>query len=246
MDDWSDIARMIRKPGGSPARIAVLTGSGISEESGIPTFRGAGGLWKGHRFEEVASPLAWDRDPRLVLQFYNERRRSVLRARPNAAHRALARLEDRYDVRIVTQNVDDLHERAGSSNVLHLHGEIRKSQSTVDPSLVYDIAVTELSLGDVCERGSQLRPFIVWFGEEVPLLARGASIVREADLLVVIGTSLTVYPAAGLLHEVSHGAGIIHVDPVSAPVRAGHVKVIAAAACAVVPSLVDTLLDLAV
>jgi NAD-dependent deacetylase len=146
-------------------QIVFLTGAGVSAESGLATFRGTNGLWENHRFEDVASPSAWDRDPALVLRFYNERRRAVLAAVPNEAHRAIAELEQHIPVRIVTQNVDDLHERAGSRNILHLHGEIRKARSTSDPNLVYPIEGSELQIGDLCQQGSQLRPHIVWFGE---------------------------------------------------------------------------------
>ncbi|MBE0641888.1 MAG: NAD-dependent deacylase, partial [Bacteroidales bacterium] len=148
--------------------IIVLTGAGMSAESGISTFRDSNGLWENHRVEDVASPIAWERNPELVMNFYNLRRRNVMEAEPNAGHLALVKLEQKYDVRIITQNVDDLHERAGSSNVLHLHGEIRKARSTVDENLVYPIEGWELRFGDLCEKGSQLRPHIVWFGEAVP------------------------------------------------------------------------------
>ena len=180
-------------------KLVILTGAGISAESGLKTFRDSDGLWNGHRIEEVATPEAWERNPEKVLQFYNERRRGLLEAMPNDAHRGLAELETRYNVHIITQNVDDLHERAGSSNVLHLHGELLKMRSSADPQLVYDIH-EDIFIGQQAEDGSQLRPDIVWFGEPVPRIEEAAEIVIEADIFVIIGTSLQVYPAAGLIH----------------------------------------------
>jgi NAD-dependent deacetylase len=198
-------------------RLVVLTGAGISQESGISTFRDANGLWNNHRIEEVASPQAWHRNPRLVLDFYNQRRKQLGEVSPNRAHLLLAELEQWFDVSIITQNVDDLHERAGSHHVLHLHGELKKARSTVDPRLIYTLEGWELNIGDQCERGSQLRPHIVWFGEEVPLIGQAAEIVRSAELFIVIGTSLQVYPAAGLLQEVMPGAKVFLIDPESNP-----------------------------
>ena len=183
-------------------RIVVLTGAGISRESGIKTFRDADGLWNTYRIEEVASPEAWERDPQLVLDFYNLRRKQLYEVDPNAAHDTLAKLEENYDVQIITQNIDDLHERAGSTQVLHLHGELKKVRSTTDPNLVYTLNGWELKLGDRCEKGSQLRPHIVWFGEAVPDIIIAESMVKKADIFLVIGTSLKVYPAAGLLQYV--------------------------------------------
>jgi NAD-dependent deacetylase len=194
-------------------RIVVLTGAGISQESGIKTFRDADGLWNNYRIEEVASPEAWERDPQLVLDFYNIRRRQLYEVEPNAAHLALAKLEEKYDVQIITQNVDDLHERAGSTKVLHLHGELKKVRSTVDESLVYPLRGWELKLGDLCEKGSQLRPHIVWFGEPVPNIMVATSMVQNADIFLVVGTSLQVYPAAGLIQYVSSGVPKYLVDP---------------------------------
>ena len=173
-------------------KLIVLSGAGISAESGLKTFRDAGGLWEGYNVYDVATPEAWLRNPELVQEFYNLRRKSVLKAKPNAAHFALVKLEKEYDVTVITQNVDDLHERAGSTNVLHLHGVITKSQSSKDPGLVYYINGWQLKMGDKCELGSQLRPHVVWFGEAV-------SLCYNADVFIVIGTSLQVYPAAGLL-----------------------------------------------
>jgi NAD-dependent deacetylase len=194
-------------------KLIVLSGAGMSAESGIPTFRGGDGLWENHRIEDVATPEAWQRDAALVQRFYNERRQGVLAAQPNAGHRVLARLQDYFDVRIVTQNIDDLHERAGSRNVLHLHGEITKSRSTRDSKLVYPIHGWDLKMTDTCELGSPLRPHIVWFGEAVPMLEPAADLCRDADVFVVVGTSLQVYPAAGLIHEVPHTARCFIVDP---------------------------------
>ena len=193
--------------------IVVLTGAGISSESGCNTFRDNNGLWRKHRVEDVASPIAWLRDPVLVLDFYNERRKKLFEVEPNAAHRALVELEKRYDVRIITQNVDDLHERAGSKNVMHLHGELKKARSTVDPSLVYELDKWELKLGDTCEKGSQLRPHIVWFGEAVPMFEEAVAVAAKADLFLVIGTSMVVYPAAGLIGYVNKAVMKYYVDP---------------------------------
>ncbi len=183
-------------------KLVVLTGAGISAESGIRTFRDSDGLWEGHDVMEVASPEGWRKNRELVLEFYNLRRRDCLNAQPNAAHLGLAELERHYDVTIVTQNVDPLHEKAGSSQVIHLHGELFKSQSTADPSLVYDMDHWELKLGDKCEKGSQLRPYIVWFGEPVPKMEEAIEAAIEADIFAVVGTSLLVYPAAGLVQYV--------------------------------------------
>jgi len=194
-------------------KLVVLSGSGISAESGILTFRDMGGLWEKYDVTEVASPIAWARDRSLVLRFYNERRKALLDAEPNAAHFGLVDLEEHFEVRIVTQNVDDLHERAGSKNILHLHGEIRKAQCSNDLHKVYDIEGWELKEGDLCEDGHQLRPKIVWFGEAVPAIEEAVPIVQSADILVVIGTSLNVYPAAGLVNYTSPGTPIYVIDP---------------------------------
>jgi len=197
----------------SKQTLVVLTGAGISAESGIATFRDAGGLWEGYDIMVVASPEGWNNNPELVLDFYNQRRRAAMKAKPNLAHQLLAKLEDHFEVIIITQNVDDLHERGGSSNVIHLHGELSKSRSTKKASLVYDINGTELNLGDTCELGSQLRPNIVWFGEMVPLLDTAADLVRNADKLAIIGTSLVVYPAAGLVHFAPEKCYKYIIDP---------------------------------
>ncbi len=194
-------------------KLVVLSGAGISAESGLRTFREMGGLWEEYDITEVASPDGWQRDPHLVLDFYNQRRKQLLECEPNEGHKALAELEQYFDVEIVTQNVDDLHERGGSSNILHLHGELKKVRSTTNPELVHELADWELKWGDLCEEGSQLRPHIVWFGEEVPAIPEAAQKFRTADYCVVIGTSLNVYPAAGLLGYLPSHAKIYLIDP---------------------------------
>jgi NAD-dependent deacetylase len=193
-------------------RIVALTGAGMSAESGLKTFRDADGLWEGHDVMQVASPEGWRQDPELVLDFYNQRRRQLFDVRPNQGHELLAELEQRYSVDVVTQNVDDLHERAGSSRVLHLHGELLKVRSSLDERLVQDWT-TDLVLGDLCELGSQLRPDIVWFGEAVPLLEPAAEITSQADIIIIIGTSMQVYPAASLIHFAQPGIPIFFIDP---------------------------------
>ncbi len=183
----------------SKKKLIVLTGAGISAESGLKTFRDSDGLWEGYDIAEVATPRAWRKDPKLVLEFYNMRRRNVAEANPNAAHFGLAELEKDFDVQIITQNIDDLHERAGSTNILHLHGEIFKMRSEADESLVYEIR-GDINIGDTAEDGAQLRPHIVWFEEPVTLIEEAARIASTADIFVVVGTSLVVYPAAGLVN----------------------------------------------
>jgi len=187
-------------------------GAGMSAESGLKTFRDADGLWEGHDVMQVASPEGWRRDPELVLDFYNQRRRQLFDVRPNRGHELLAELEQRYSVDVVTQNVDDLHERAGSSRVLHLHGELLKVRSSRDERLIQDWTA-DLALGDLCELGSQLRPHIVWFGEAVPLLEPAAEITSQADIIIIIGTSMQVYPAASLIHYAQPGIPIYFIDP---------------------------------
>ncbi len=194
-------------------KIAVLTGAGMSAESGIPTFRASDGLWENHKIEDVATPMAWHKNPQLVQEFYNLRRKSVIEANPNKGHILLKELEKIHEVLVITQNIDDLHERAGSSNIIHLHGMIRKSQSSINPNLTYDIKGWELKFGEFCELGSQLRPHVVWFGEEVPMLEIAAKEIESADMLVVIGTSLKVYPAASLIHFTKAGTPLIVIDP---------------------------------
>jgi len=193
--------------------LVVLSGAGVSAESGLRTFRDSDGLWEEHRIEEVATPEAWAADPRKVLRFYDQRREQVLKAEPNAAHRAIVALEERFAVDVVTQNIDDLHERAGSTRVMHLHGEILKARSTADPSIIVPVRRAELPWGAKCPLGSQLRPHIVWFGEEVPLLPEAAAMVSRADILIVVGTSLQVYPAASLVHYAPTHCHIWLVDP---------------------------------
>lgn len=193
--------------------LVILSGAGMSQESGIRTFRDMGGLWEEYDVTEVATPEAWKRNPELVMNFYNDRRKQLYEASPNDGHIGLVDLEKDFDVHIITQNIDDLHERAGSSKVLHLHGELKKARSSVDESLIYDIDGWELKFGQKCAKGSQLRPFIVWFGEAVPAMDEAIPIVESADILVVIGTSLNVYPAAGLVNYVKKGTPIIVIDP---------------------------------
>lgn len=195
------------------SKLVVFTGAGISAESGIKTFRDSDGLWEEYNINDVATPQAWERDSALVLDFYNKRRRQVLAASPNKGHHALVELEKKFDVHIITQNIDDLHERAGSKNVLHLHGEIIKSRSTADPKLIYPIKGTELCIGDTCEKGLQLRPHIVWFGEMVPEMENAYRIVQDADVFMVVGTSMAVYPAAGLIDFVPRNIPKYLVDP---------------------------------
>jgi len=194
-------------------KIVVLTGAGISAESGVRTFRDSDGLWEEHRIEDVATFEAWQRNQQLVLDFYNQRRKQLYEVKPNAGHLALVELEKKFDVQIITQNVDDLHEQAGSTHVLHLHGELKKVRSTVDSSLVYTLDGWVLKKGDLCEKGSQLRPHIVWFGEAVPMIEPATELVSEADILMVIGTSLNVYPAAGLVYYVKPGTPVYLIDP---------------------------------
>ena len=202
-------------------KLVVLTGAGMSAESGIKTFRDRGGLWEEYDVMEVASVEGWEKNPELVLRFYNERRRQLAGVQPNEGHKGLAELEKFFDVYIITQNVDNLHERAGSTRVLHLHGELTKARSTVDPALVYDIGYNDISPGDKCEKGSQLRPHIVWFGEPVPMMDQAVRITTAADIFVIIGTSLNVYPAAGLVSYVPSQAPVYLIDPSEVYVPAG-------------------------
>ncbi len=204
----------------SMKKIVVLSGAGVSAESGIKTFRDSNGLWEDHKVEDVATPEAWHRNPEMVLEFYNQRRRQAATVKPNDAHKALAELEENFDVTIVTQNVDNLHELAGSSDVVHLHGELFKSRSTKNPELIYDVEGTELKLGELAEDGSQLRPHIVWFGESVPMLDLAIDIAEKADIFVVVGTSLVVYPAAGLIHYVPTTIPVYIIDPVRPEISA--------------------------
>lgn len=194
-------------------KLVILTGAGISAESGLKTFRDSDGLWEGYNINDVATPEAWERNPALVQEFYNERRRQVLGAQPNQAHYILAELEQHFDLHIITQNIDDLHERAGSSKVTHLHGIITRSQSDAKPELTYPIIGSEIKMGEQCELGTQLRPHVVWFGESVPMIEVAATICQQADVFVLIGTSLAVYPAAGLIDFVPKSAKKYIIDP---------------------------------
>lgn len=223
-------------------KIVILTGAGISAESGIRTFRDSDGLWEEYRIEDVATYDAWCRNRELVIEFYNQRRKQLLEVQPNAAHYALVKLEEKYDVQIITQNVDDLHERAGSSKVLHLHGELKKVRSTVDDSLIYELKGWELKIGDLCEKGSQLRPHIVWFGEMVPEMYNASRIAEKADIFLIIGTSLNVYPAAGLINYVPPKTPVFIIDPNSKDVKRNNITIIKEKAGTAVPLLVKQLM----
>ncbi|MDN6279431.1 MAG: NAD-dependent deacylase [Psychroflexus sp.] len=223
-------------------KICVLTGAGISAESGVKTFRDEDGLWENHEITEVATPEAFLRNPELVLDFYNQRRRQLMGVKPNAAHTALVDLEKKYEVHIVTQNVDDLHERAGSSSVLHLHGELTKSRSSKNDQLIYD-QKEDLYLGDLCEKNSQLRPHIVWFGEAVPEMENAISLVFEADIIIIIGTSMQVYPAAGLIDFKKDNAPVYFIDPKPTIQSTDTIELISEKASQGVQKLVDKLLS---
>jgi NAD-dependent deacetylase len=226
-------------------KLVVLTGAGISAESGILTFRDAGGLWENHSIEDVATPEGWHRNPSLVLQFYNDRRAKADQAQPNAGHKALVDLEKYFDVRIITQNVDGLHEKAGSTNVLHLHGELSKVRSVKNDNLIYDIGSKTIELGDLAEDGGQLRPHIVWFGEMVPKIEEAADICLNADIFAVIGTSMQVYPAAGLIGFVSDEAPKYIIDPNSPEVSSEYknVNFITETATVGVPRFAEILIE---
>jgi len=225
-------------------KIVVLTGAGISAESGLATFRGMGGMWEEYRIEDVASITAWRRNPALVLEFYNQRRKAAAQAQPNEGHKALAKLEKKYRVTIVTQNVDDLHERAGSSNIIHVHGKLSEVRSEKYPDLVFDIGGEAIQLGDLCPRGSQLRPNIVWFGEAVPMIEIANQIASTADIFIIIGTSLVVYPAAGLINYVPKQAEKYLIDPHIPDLPYGmQISIIAEPATVGAPQLVNTLLE---
>lgn len=221
-------------------KIAVLTGAGISAESGIKTFRDSNGLWEDHDVMEVASPEGFQRNPALVLEFYNQRRRQLLTTKPNAAHHALAELEKNHDVTIITQNVDDLHERAGSSDVIHLHGELLKARSTFDENLILDWK-EDLNLGHFCKHNYQLRPHIVWFGEMVPMIEVAAEVVAKASALLIVGTSMQVYPAAGLMQYAKDDVQIYFVDPKPTISKSENVSVFAEKATIGVPKVVEQL-----
>lgn len=223
-------------------RLVVLTGAGISAESGIKTFRDAGGLWENYRVEDVATPEAWERNPAMVQEFYNARRRELYKAQPNAAHFALAEAEKMFEIQIITQNIDDLHERAGSSHVLHLHGELKKSRSSRDPNAIYDIDGPDLHMGDLAPDGSQLRPHVVWFGEPVPNITAASELAKGAELFAVVGSSLNVYPAAGLLFYVPKNIPTFLVDPKNVTTPGNrHVEVIQEVASVGVPIMLKRL-----
>lgn len=225
-------------------KIVVLSGAGISAESGIKTFRDDDGLWRNHRFEDLATPMAWERNPQLVLDFYNQRRKQLYEVEPNDGHRALALLEQYFEVQIITQNVDDLHERAGSTQVLHLHGELKKVRSTAHPDLVTTLEGWELKMGDKASDGAQLRPHIVWFGENVPNIDQAANIVSKADVFIVVGTSLQVFPAAGLLDLAPSNSALYLVDPTANPSnRYNNLTLIREKAAKGLPLLVNQLIQ---
>ena len=217
----------------------VFTGAGISAESGLGTFRDSGGLWDNYKIEDVATPEAFQKNPGLVLEFYNIRRRQLLGATPNDAHYALNKLQENFNLQIITQNIDDLHERSGSNNVLHLHGKLRQSKSTLDNKL-YEIDGSELVLGDLCPNGGQLRPNVVWFGEAVPMMDKAIEIVKNADIFIIVGTSLNVYPAASLIHYTSNSCQKYIVDPNAA--EENGISAIRQKASVGVPKLVDQIL----
>jgi NAD-dependent deacetylase len=194
-------------------KIIILTGAGISAESGLQTFRDSDGLWEGYNVEDVATPEAWARNPELVQNFYNERRKAVLDAKPNAAHLALAELEKHFNTLIITQNIDDLHEKAGSKSIIHLHGEIAYARSSKNPALLYKLEKPTIEMGELCKLGSQLRPHVVWFGEQVPMISKAMHEMPQADIVILVGSSLAVYPAAGLLELAKPGIPVYVVDP---------------------------------
>lgn len=227
-------------------KIVILTGAGISAESGIKTFRDADGLWEGHDVMEVASPQGWAKNRELVLDFYNQRRRQLKEVEPNPGHLALTKLEEKYNTVIITQNVDNLHERAGSKNIIHLHGELTKSRSVINDTEIYDCP-GDIKVGDRCPQGAQLRPHIVWFGESVPMLERAAFEISEADIVMIVGTSMQVYPAAGLTSYAPPTSPIIYIDPrptINHELKnARNLSVIEANAGEGVPRVVDELLS---
>lgn len=224
-------------------KIIVLTGAGISAESGIKTFRDSDGLWENHRVEDVATYEAWEHNPKLVMNFYNERRKQLFEVEPNKAHYDLVKLEKDFDVTVITQNIDDLHERAGSSNVMHLHGELKKLRSETDPNYILELDSWEHKLTDLDSHGRLLRPDIVWFGEAVPMIEKAAEECMEADIMIVVGTSLQVYPAAGLLHYVRSGTAIYLVDPKQPNVNLSKIKYYKEGAVAGVEKVVTDILE---
>tara|TARA_B100000902_G_C27320903_1_gene924385 strand:+ start:2848 stop:3555 length:708 start_codon:yes stop_codon:yes gene_type:complete len=219
--------------------IVVFTGAGISAESGIGTFRDSGGLWEKYKIEDVATPEAFNKNPSLVLEFYNIRREELIKKSPNIAHISLNKLQNKFDLHIITQNIDDLHERSGSENVLHLHGKLREAKSTIT-NKIYKIEGSKLNIGDLCKDGSQLRPNVVWFGEEVPNMDIAQELVKKADIFIIIGTSLNVYPAASLIHYANNAEKIILIDP--NPSNHNNIEIIQEKATRSVPILVDELL----
>ncbi|MUP47112.1 NAD-dependent deacylase [Gramella sp. BOM4] len=223
-------------------KLVVLSGAGISAESGIKTFRDADGLWEGHDVMEVASPIGWEKNRELVLDFYNQRRRQLLKVQPNKAHEALVELETKFDVHIITQNIDDLHERAGSTQVVHLHGELLKARSTFDEDLVMDWK-NDIKIGDFCEHNHQLRPHVVWFGEAVPMFQKAAEIIETADIVLIIGTSMQVYPAAGLVDFAPGDTQFYFIDPKPNIRESARLEIIKKKAVEGVPELVDQLLN---
>ena len=229
----------------SKKRLVIISGAGISSESGIKTFRDSGGLWEGHDFMQVATPEGWSKNPALVLDFYNQRRRQLHQVKPNSAHNILAELEAYFDVTIITQNIDNLHEIAGSSDVLHLHGELLKVRSTVNENYILDWH-TDLNIGDFDTKGHQLRPHIVWFGEMVPALEEAVNITEQADYVAVIGTSLQVYPAASLVEYVNPNCNVFYIDPKPAKIYnlKNHIEIIPLRATQGVPVLKEKLIKL--
>ena len=225
-------------------RLVILSGAGMSAESGIRTFRDMNGLWEEYDVMQVASIEAWHKNPELILRFYNDRRKQMISCQPNRGHLLLAGLEKSFSVEIITQNIDDLHERAGSTNVLHLHGELTKARSSIDPSLIYNLDDPEMKMGDKCSKGSQLRPHIVWFGEEVPAMSQAIPLIESADYICVIGTSLNVYPAAGLINYAPTSAPLFLIDPNPPALLPERVRIISKGASEGVADLVGKLADL--
>ena len=223
--------------------IVILTGAGISQESGIKTFRDTNGLWENHDIMEVATPEGWKKNPELVLQFYNLRRQQLHDVQPNDAHKAITKLQEHFPVQVITQNVDDLHERAGNKNVLHLHGELFKVRSVKNPDLIYDWH-KDLHLGDLAQDGEQLRPHIVWFGEPVPMITKASELVSKADILIIVGTSMVVYPAAGLAGLLPPHAKIYYIDPNASKIHTSNqLNIIQEKAGVGLPKLVDELIN---
>lgn len=224
-------------------KIVVLTGAGMSADSGLSTFRDSGGMWEKYDINEVASIEGWHKNPKKVLDFYNARRKQLEEVAPNEGHKALANLEKSYEVQIITQNVDDLHERAGSSNVLHLHGELTKAKSETDPQNIIDIGTKSIEWGDEAPDGGQLRPHVVWFGEMVPMMSRAMSLVPSADIFIVIGTSLSVYPAAGLVNYTDESMDRYYIDPSTSEVSLNGWRHIKERASVGTPELATKLLN---